>query len=57
MDIDRLVVAGFVLLLLGLSYIAVVAAFAARYLVPATAAYLAVATALLARLLRGGENR
>jgi hypothetical protein len=50
-DPDRLVVAGFVLLLLGLSYIAAVAAFATAYLLPATVAYLAVATALLLRIL------
>jgi hypothetical protein len=55
-DPDRLVVAGFILLLLGLSYIAAVAAFATAYLVPATVVYLLVATVLLLRILTRSEN-
>jgi len=57
MDPDRLVVVCFVLLLLGLSYVAAIAAFASAYLLPATGAYLAVAAALLARLVTEKENR
>ena len=55
MEPDRLVVVCFVLLLLGLSYVATVAAFASAYLFPATVAYLAVAAVLLARLVKKGR--
>ncbi|ERH10281.1 MAG: hypothetical protein J07HX64_02053 [halophilic archaeon J07HX64] len=55
-DVDRLVITGLVLLLLGLSYVAAVVAFASAYLLPATVAYLLVAVALLSRVLAGREN-
>lgn len=55
-DVDQLAVAGFVLGLLGLSYVVAVAAVASRYLLPATAAYLVVAAALLGRVLSRKEN-
>jgi len=55
-DLDQLVVAGFILLLLGISYVAAVAAFASTYLLPATAVYLVVAAVLLLRVLTSKEN-
>jgi hypothetical protein len=55
-ELDQLVVAGFLLLLLGLSYVAAVAAFATAYLLPATAAYLLVAAALLLRVVTQKQN-
>lgn len=56
-DVERLVVAGFILLLLGASYLFAVAAFAAEYLLPATAAYLLVAVALVLRVVTRKENK
>jgi len=56
MDADRLVVVGFVVLLLGLSYVAAIAAFASAYLVPATVGYLAVTAALLLRVATTGDR-
>lgn len=54
--VDRLVVAGFLLLLLGISYLAAVATLATGLLLPATAAYLLVAAVLLLRVLTRKEN-
>jgi len=55
-DLDQLVVAAFVLLLLGISYVAAVAAFARVHLLPATAVYLVVAAVLLVRIMTSKEN-
>ena len=54
--VDRLVVAGFLLLLLGISYLAAVATLATELLLPATAAYLLVTAVLLLRVLTRKEN-
>ena len=54
-DVERIAVAGFILLLLGVSYLFAVAAFARAYLVPATVAYLVVAAVLALRILRAGD--
>lgn len=53
---DKLVVAGFILLLLGLSYLFAVAALAPGYLIPATAGYLLVAALLILRVTTKKEN-
>lgn len=55
-DIDRLVIGGFLLLLLGISYVAAVAVLARSLLVPATAGYVLVAALLLLRVLTRKEN-
>jgi hypothetical protein len=49
---DRTVVAAFVLVLLGLSYLIAVGTFAAAFLLPAGVAYALVAAALLWRVSR-----
>ena len=54
--VDRLVVAGFLLLLLGISYLAAVATLATGLLLPATAAYLLVTAVSLLRVLTRKEN-
>lgn len=55
-DTDKLAVAGFILLFLGLSYLFAVAALAPRYLIPATAGYLLVAVLLILRVMTKKEN-
>lgn len=55
-DVDRIVVVGFVLILLGAAYVVGVYAFAVEYLLPATVAYLLVALLLVGRLLTQKEN-
>jgi hypothetical protein len=55
-DIDRLVIGGFLCLLLGISYVAAVAVLARSLLLPATAVYVLVAGLLLVRLLTRKEN-
>lgn len=54
--VDRLVAVGLVLFLLGLSYVVTVLVVAPGWTVPATAAYLLVAAALVGRLLTEKEN-
>lgn len=55
-DVDKLVVATVILVLLGGSYVVAVATFATDYLVAATLAYVVVALALLGRILTKTEN-
>jgi hypothetical protein len=55
-DIDRLVIGGFLCLLLGISYVAAVAVLARSLLLPATAGYVLLAGLLLVRVLTGKEN-
>lgn len=50
-DPERLGVATFVLVLLGLSYLVAVQAFASEYLLPAGLAYVLVAVAVVLRLV------
>ena len=55
-DVDRLVVVGFVLLLLGGSYLFAVFAVASEFLPVATISYLVVAVALVLRIVTESEN-
>ncbi|PSP26776.1 hypothetical protein BRC65_09435 [Halobacteriales archaeon QH_2_65_14] len=55
-DHDRIVVAAFVLLLLGASFLVAVQAFATAYLLPAGAAYVLFSVVLLHRILTRGTG-
>lgn len=55
-DVDKIVVVGAILFLLGAAYVVGVYAFAVEYLLPATVLYLLLALLLVGRILTQKEN-